>query len=315
MPALFIFGAFGLIVGSFLNVVILRFGERSIGGRSACSACGMQLGWYDLIPVFSWLALSGRCRSCHERISIQYPLVEAATAIFFSLIAGAGLPLYTTAVALVIISILICIFVYDLRHKLIPDLWVGLFCVCALVFAFTEFNTSYFIPHTSYILIAGPVAALPILFLWALSYPFVGFAGAWMGFGDVKLALGIGWLLAVPTSIGLPLGFLAIMFAFIIGATVSVCILLPLPYFVQWWHTLRGRAHAAKAASLRPVAGIGIGSNVDDQTLPTTASPSDHAAFAAGYTMRSEVPFGPFLVASCVLLWFAVLYNISIPFL
>lgn len=305
MPLL-VSGVFGLIVGSFLNVVILRFNEAGIGGRSACTSCKRRLHAADLVPVLSWIFLRGRCRYCQHSISIQYPLVESATAIFFIGIVGARLPLIPTTLAFVILSLLICLFVYDLQHKLLPDVWVWPFCALSLVFG--VFSANYQLPAAS-LLLAGPMAALPILFLWALSSPFTGYSGAWMGFGDVKLALGIGWLL------GFPLGLVAVFFAFIIGAVVSVCILLPLPHYVRLWHTVLGHAHAAKAAFFRPVEEIGTGSNVDDQTLPTMASTLDHAAFAAGYTMKSEVPFGPFLIVSCVLVWFMALYNVSIPLL
>src|SRR4051812_42460706 len=85
----FVFGIFGLIIGSFLNVLILRHGERSLGGRSACMSCGRTLKWFDLIPVFSWLALLGRCRTCKKKISVQYPIVEATTAILFAAVGSA----------------------------------------------------------------------------------------------------------------------------------------------------------------------------------------------------------------------------------
>src|SRR3989338_2003903 len=81
-----IFFILGLIIGSFLNVVICRFKARPLGGRSACMSCQSKLSWYELIPLFSFLSLGGRCRNCKTRISIQYPLVELATGIIFSLL-------------------------------------------------------------------------------------------------------------------------------------------------------------------------------------------------------------------------------------
>src|SRR3989344_3013018 len=241
-----VFGLFGLIVGSFLNVVILRFGEKSILGRSACPHCGAQLRALDMVPVLSWLFLRGRCRYCGGRISAQYPLVEATTGLLFAGIGGAAMPLISTLLALPIAALLICIFTYDLRHKLIPDIWVWAFCLLALAYSLAADSWQL------EAILSGPIAALPILFLWYLSRPFTGAAGQWMGFGDVKLALGIGWLL------GFPLGFISIFLAFIIGAIISVCILLPLPYLMR-------------ACGIRTNEGAG------------------------GYTMRSEVPFGPFL--------------------
>lgn len=79
-------GTLGLCVGSFLNVLILRQGRRALSGRSACTSCGGPLAWYDMVPVASWIMLRGRCRACGGSISIQYPLVEAATGILFGLV-------------------------------------------------------------------------------------------------------------------------------------------------------------------------------------------------------------------------------------
>jgi Bacterial Peptidase A24 N-terminal domain len=82
---MFTFGMFGLIVGSFFNVVIIR-GTGALIGRSACMSCGKTLAWYDMVPVVSWFLLRGRCRTCGSALSIQYPLVEGATAILFALV-------------------------------------------------------------------------------------------------------------------------------------------------------------------------------------------------------------------------------------
>src|ERR1700748_3830531 len=82
-----VFLGLGLIIGSFLNVVIFRLNtERSFGGRSACMVCRNKLAWYDLIPVFSFLFLLGRCRNCKTKISVQYPLVELGAGIIFALL-------------------------------------------------------------------------------------------------------------------------------------------------------------------------------------------------------------------------------------
>ena len=83
--AVLVFGILGLCVGSFLNVVILRGGMEASRGRSACMSCAKTLAWYDMVPVASWVFLRGRCRACGSAISIQYPIVEAATAILFAL--------------------------------------------------------------------------------------------------------------------------------------------------------------------------------------------------------------------------------------
>lgn len=254
-------GLFGLIVGSFLNVVILRKGVRGLGGRSSCPQCGTPVAEYDLIPVLSWLILRGRCRHCGSRISVQYPLVEAATGIVFALIAGApgasGAPLQL-ALSLLIAALLICICAYDLRHTIIPDAWVWSFGFLALASVLIGLGDAH---AALFPIMVGPIAALPLFFLWAVS------KGKWMGFGDVKLALGMGWLL------GATHGIFAVFLGFVLGSIV----LVPLMYGARLVTHMRGYAI--------PVVGL---------------------------TMRSEVPFGPFLIASTFLVWISLLYGYDI---
>ena len=273
-----IYALFGLIIGSFLNVVILRHGARSVGGRSGCLSCGAPLLWYDLIPVFSWLLLGGRCRSCGSRISKQYPLVEATTAILFAFIGIAGLSIPLTLISLVIAALLVLIAAYDIRHTIIPDEWVYAFAFLAFVASSPYVISSALssgaqntVTGILLLLLAGPVTALPLFALWAIS------RGRWMGFGDVKLAVGIGWLL------GLSSGLSAIFLAFIIGAVISVGLLL----------FQRMRIHLSR--HLSRITRLGIR--------------------AQGLTMKSEVPFGPFLIASCLILWFTMLFAVSVPIL
>ena len=78
---------FGLLVGSFLNVIICRFGKKDsiLYDRSKCPSCEKALTWYDLVPVFSFLLLKGRCRYCNEKINWQYPIVEISTGLLFLL--------------------------------------------------------------------------------------------------------------------------------------------------------------------------------------------------------------------------------------
>src|SRR3989344_4436808 len=254
------FGLFGLIVGSFLNVLILRWGTRPLTGRSACMSCGRTIPWYDLVPVFSWILLGGQCRSCGSRISLQYPLVESGPALLFFFIGLAPLPLYAHLLALPIAAILFAIAVYDLKHTLIPDLWVYIFSALSLVAAVTSIPLADAVYGVFSLLIAGPVVAAPLYAFWFFS------KGAWMGFGDVKLALGMGWLL------GLGDGLFALFFAFILGALVSV----PLLFFSSpLWHSV--------------------------QQAITPNRTSQRLIF--GFTMKSEIPFGPFLIASTLIVW------------
>ena len=116
--------SFGLIVGSFLNCVIYRLeeGKSFLKGRSFCPDCKHTLSWRDLIPLLSFLILKGKCRYCQKKISWQYPSVELSTGILFLLIFNYTFPnLLATGYWLLVASFLIIIFVYDLKHYVIPD--------------------------------------------------------------------------------------------------------------------------------------------------------------------------------------------------
>src|SRR3989344_367611 len=118
-----VFFIFGSIVGSFLNVIILRLGTgMAPTGRSQCFSCGKQLGALDLVPIFSFLVLRGRCRYCGTRISIQYPIVEILSGLVFLLIyfkfqsvfiSPSFLAVGEMLFALTISSFLLAITVYD----------------------------------------------------------------------------------------------------------------------------------------------------------------------------------------------------------
>ena len=228
----FIF-TFGMIIGSFLNVVILRYntGESIANGKSACFSCAKRLSWYELIPIFSFAVLRGKCGSCKSKISWQYPLVEFFTGLLFLAVYLKlngfyflnKLNLLTSYYPqpldylyyLAIFSILIVITVYDIRHKIIPDLLVFSFAFLSLVWLIAYLGFSnLFQPSSILDLFAGPILALPFFLMWLLS------RGRWMGLGDAKLALGMGWFL------GLVSGVSAVIFGFWIGAAVSVLLLI-----------------------------------------------------------------------------------------
>ena len=86
IPIYILIFAFGIVIGSFLNVCIYRIPQHEtvVTERSHCMRCGYQLSWYDMVPVFSWLFLRGRCRKCKEPISPQYPIIEALNGISVS---------------------------------------------------------------------------------------------------------------------------------------------------------------------------------------------------------------------------------------
>lgn len=219
-----IFFILGLIIGSFLNVVILRYNtQKNIGGRSACMSCQNQLQWFELVPVFSFLALRGRCRNCKTKISPQYPLVEFATALIFASLflkfqdlffMNTLIFAFTLAYYATMFSLLMVIAVYDLRHKIIPDMLALVFGIFAFLGMFV-FSNFIFQPHIPSLLelLSGIFIALPFALIWLVSY------GAWMGLGDAKLALGLGWLLGLSRVLS------GVVVAFWSGAIVGLVLL------------------------------------------------------------------------------------------
>lgn len=260
------FSGLGLIIGSFLNVVINREAtEEGIGGRSHCPQCKHTLSFLDLVPVLSWLLLRGHCRYCTKSISIQYPTVEIMTALLFLCVGLSPLTFIEKCFGLCIVSLLIAIAVYDLKYMLIPDRWSYAFSCSAFVFSALTLHS---LPDAFFLALAGPLVAAPLWTLWRFSN------GRWMGKGDVMFAYGMGWLL------GIHLGYIALLGAFVFGAVVSVCILLPLGPILSYAHS-RGLVRLSSVE--------------------------------AGFTMKSEVPFGPFLIASCLFVWFSSMYGIALP--
>lgn len=198
---------FGSIAGSFINALSFRFGTgvSILTGRSRCMRCAHTLGVQDLVPVFSWLFLLGRCRYCSSKISLQYPLVELIAATL-SLVIYLQFPdPLHFAYWFVVWMILLFVAVYDMRHQIIPWSCSGLLALLALVGLYVGI-----IPTTWGSFIAGPILALPLLFFYAVS------RGRWMGLGDGVLQLSLGWFL------GLTLGLTAFMFAFWAGALVGI---------------------------------------------------------------------------------------------
>ena len=222
---LILFFLLGTSIGSFLNVVVLRYGTKKLSGRSMCFSCGKILHWFELLPVLSFFVQRGRCRGCKAGISFQYPLVELLTGFVFALVAWRNLqpttdnlqlesPLLWFVVCgeLLMFSLLIALSVYDLRHKIIPDALV----FSAGIVSFLLFLYSYFIrqpaDHSSYLLDfwSGFFFAIPFALIWFLS------KGRAMGLGDAKLVVLFPWFLGVAG------GLSALVIGFWIGAAVAL---------------------------------------------------------------------------------------------
>lgn len=259
---------FGLCVGSFLNVVIswLEGGRSGLLGRSFCDNCQKTLQWYELIPLFGFLFLKGRCRSCKAKIPLQYPLVELSTGILFLISYFLFLNHFLFLIFyLIIVSLLIVLFVYDCKHYQIPDIIIypalGLAFLHVILSgikwsegsrgsakqpvakATFQEATGFFAPLSGAqndlvsFLFAALIAAGFFAFLVLISKE------TWMGWGDVEIAGLMGLLLGWPKV--LP----ALFLAFLIGAIYGIIL-------------------------------IGLKKK----------------------KMKSQVPFGPFLIGSTVLL-------------
>ena len=187
----------GLAIGSFLNVVVARVPlHRSIvSPGSACMSCEYTLAWYDNVPLVSWLALRGRCRSCGVRIPARYPAVELLTAL---LVAGCfwkfGLG-GSAFVASFFCIVLVAVSGTDVEHKIIPNRIVLPGAVVVLAA-----NTAL---HLSPEWTLAALAASGFLFAAALAYP------KGMGMGDVKLALLMGAALGRTVPVALMVGMIA----------------------------------------------------------------------------------------------------------
>ncbi|MCR4330335.1 MAG: prepilin peptidase, partial [Patescibacteria group bacterium] len=214
--------------------------------------------WYELIPVVSFLMQKGKCASCGSNISLQYLATELFTGALFLFVFYTQYPILNVVSAidtvfyLIVVSLLVVITVYDWKHKIIPD---------ALVYTFAALSFAAFLFHAGiptgrmlsapYVLniFAGPIMASPFAFMWVVS------RGRWMGLGDAKLALGIGWFLGLYSAIS------AITLAIWIGALFGIAMVL-----------------------LSRVERLFFNGKT--------------------FTMKSEIPFGPFLVLGTLLVFF-----------
>ena len=208
-------GILGLCVGSFLNVVIYRvpIGMNLAKPDSHCTRCGYQLRWFDNIPILSYLILGGKCRSCKERISPRYMLVEIFNALLWLLSAFLfwQKSIVYALISMVSLSTLICIFFIDLEHMLIFDRFTILIFAMGLLAIFFDPNTKEFEHIIGAIAAGGLFLLIYYLAIWVLEKE-------GLGFGDVKLAF----------AAGLLLGWKKMLFALLISSVAASIVLLTL---------------------------------------------------------------------------------------
>jgi leader peptidase (prepilin peptidase)/N-methyltransferase len=235
-----VIGLLGLLLGSFVNAFVWRLHEQEqlkhkktkkaqqrlkdlsiTKGRSMCVDCGHELAPKDLLPVFSWLYLKGKCRYCHKTISWQYPLVEIVTAALFVIsyvswpIGFQELGLFQFIVWLIFVVMFVALTVYDIRWLLLPDRVVLPLVVLAIfevvtIAIGTRSLAALYLPFLGALVIFG-------LFFGLFQYS----KGEWIGGGDVKIAPLLGLLAASPLK-----GFMVIFFASLIGTVIALPMLI-----------------------------------------------------------------------------------------
>lgn len=245
----------GVIIGSFLNVYIYRFHTgKSLAGSSHCLSCGQRLRWFELFPLLSYVMIRGKCLRCRAYVPVRYFVVELLTGVLFT----AALAVTTYYVELLIVwtvlAIMVVVFMYDFYHYIIPDELTAAATVgVGVMLAYQYFTGAISLDVVIGTVVAACIGAAFFLLLWTVS------KGAWLGFGDVKLAVPLGLLVGASNV------FSFIVLSFWIGAVVSLLI-------IAWQKWQRGKSH------LR--------------------------LLSPGITMKSAVPFAPFLIASALITFF-----------
>ncbi len=188
---------YGILIGSFVNVVIYRVPQKEniVTTRSHCMSCGYQLKWYDLFPIFSYLALGGRCRKCKAKLSVQYPLIEGLNGLLYLVVfARYGLSVDSLIYSL-LFSALLALSVIDFRTYEIPMGFNYFILALGLIRVLTDWGN-----WLEYVIGLFAVSMI-ILVLYCVS------KGQWIGGGDMKLM----------AAAGLLLGWKCILLAFVLG--------------------------------------------------------------------------------------------------
>lgn len=204
---------FGATVGSFLNVTIVRLPvEQSvIRPRSRCPTCRTPIAWYDNIPILSWILLRARCRHCGGSISVQYPLVEAATAVLWALAAWHYGPTLDALAAAVFGTILLGIAMTDARHYLIPD----------------EYTWGGLIPGLLFAVRNGPVGITAAVIGAAVGFGLL-YVVAWAGEKALRKEAMGGGDIKMMAMVGSFVGWKGVLLTVFLGALLGTLIHVPL---------------------------------------------------------------------------------------
>lgn len=223
---------YGIIIGSFLNVCIYRIPKKEniATTRSHCMSCGYQLKWYDLVPLFSYLVLRGKCRKCGSKISVQYPIIEALNGALYLLVFWRYGMSVDSLLYCLLFSALIVLSVIDFRTYEIP-LGINIFILTlGLIHMVTDLSlwSSYVIGFFS--------VSVPLLLIYLVT------KGRGIGGGDVKLMAVAGLL------IGWKLNVLGFLLGCILGSVIHLCRM-----------KLSGESHVL---AMGPYLAMGIGLSV-----------------------------------------------------
>lgn len=202
---------FGLVIGSFLNVLIDRIpkGENVVWKPSHCDYCKKPLRWFELLPVVSFVVFGGKCLRCKKRLSRQYPFVEIVTAVGFVYSYHFARSLEEMIAMIAIYCIFLVLFGIDYKHQILPDsLLIALGAITLLLGVWV--SPAERVTHS----ISGVGAGGFFLFIWLFT------KGRGLGFGDVKLALILGVLLGYPYIV------MSLYIAFLTGAVAGVILMI-----------------------------------------------------------------------------------------
>ena len=201
------YGFIGLSVGSFLNVIIIRVpkGESISLPASHCVTCKHPLKWYHNIPIFSWVFLGGKCAFCKEKISIQYPIIEALTTFIFISTAYQTSFVVETLILSALFTMLLALSVIDLKYKAVPD------CISIPALFVALFAGDFLISLNDSLVLAGGFALLRIIVSWIIKREAMGEA-------DIIIAGVIG------ATVGVELGLAAIYISALIALPVFMIV-------------------------------------------------------------------------------------------
>jgi len=211
----------GTVIGSFIDCAVGRLAKKEdiVFKRSYCPHCHHSLAWFELVPIFSFIVLKGRCRYCHQRIPWEHPVVELITGLLFVLIFLFGGPTIWTLFLILVAIPLEIVFLFDLKYSLIPSQLVYSILVFTLLFRLGSdvyqkqgsgfWSSDLFSSFLGMIFIGGFLGSLYLLT-----------KGKGMGLGDVELGVLLGAILGWPQSL------VGLFLSFLIGAILGLILIV-----------------------------------------------------------------------------------------